>query len=112
LALPREAHEVSEFNGLRKGLGNNRPIELHGILTGRPKPFPPNQQERRPGGTRHQATMLAERLLDGEAEAMVRKVIEKAKQGDMIALRLAAAGAPARVSSPPSSTARAFGIQR
>lgn len=32
--------------------------------------------------------MLAERLLDGEAEAMVRTVIEKAKQGDMVALRL------------------------
>ena len=39
-------------------------------------------------GTRNQATMLAERLLDGEAEAMVRTVIEKAKEGDMIALRL------------------------
>jgi len=32
--------------------------------------------------------MLAERLLDGEAEAMVRTAMEKAKQGDMIALRL------------------------
>jgi hypothetical protein len=32
--------------------------------------------------------MLAERLLDGEVEAMVRMVIEKAKQGDMVALRL------------------------
>jgi hypothetical protein len=32
--------------------------------------------------------MLAERLLDGEAEAMIRTVIDKAKQGDMIALRL------------------------
>jgi len=32
--------------------------------------------------------MLAEQLLDGEAEAMLRTVIEKAKQGDMVALRL------------------------
>jgi hypothetical protein len=32
--------------------------------------------------------MLAEKLLDGEAEAMVRVAIEKAKQGDVIALRL------------------------
>jgi hypothetical protein len=46
-----------------------------------------NPTGKRPG-TRHRATMLAEQLFDGEAEAMVRKVIEKAKQGDMIALRL------------------------
>jgi hypothetical protein len=32
--------------------------------------------------------MLAERLLDGEVEAMLRTVIETAKQGDMVALRL------------------------
>jgi hypothetical protein len=42
----------------------------------------------KPRGTRHRATMLAEQLLDGEAEAIVRKVIEKAKHGDPIALRL------------------------
>src|SRR5580700_3915902 len=46
-----------------------------------------NPGGKRPG-TRHRATVLAEQLLDGEADAMVRKVIEKAKQGDMIALRL------------------------
>jgi hypothetical protein len=38
-------------------------------------------------GTRNRATLIAERLLDGEAEAMVRLVIEKAKQGDIVALR-------------------------
>jgi hypothetical protein len=42
----------------------------------------------KPKGTRHRATMLAERLLEGEAEAIVRKVIERAKQGDTTALRL------------------------
>ena len=55
------------------------------------KPFRPGQSGNpagKPRGTRHRATMLAERLLDGEAEAMVRTVIEKAKQGDMVALRL------------------------
>jgi hypothetical protein len=45
-----------------------------------------NPDGKRPG-TRNRATMLAERLLDGEAEAMVRTVIEKAKQGDTFALR-------------------------
>src|ERR1700689_53519 len=55
------------------------------------KPFRPGQSGNtsgKPKGTRHRATMLAERLLDGEADAMVRAVIEKAKQGDMAALRL------------------------
>jgi hypothetical protein len=31
--------------------------------------------------------MLAQELLDGEAETLVRKAIERAKKGDMIALR-------------------------
>jgi hypothetical protein len=55
------------------------------------RPFKPGQSGNpagKPPGTRHRATMLAERLLDGEAEAMVRTAMEKAKQGDMIALRL------------------------
>src|SRR5262245_104266 len=58
---------------------------------GRGRPFRPGQSGNpagKPKGTRHRATMFAQQLLDGEAEAMVRKVIEKAKQGDMIALRL------------------------
>jgi Family of unknown function (DUF5681) len=42
----------------------------------------------RPPGTRNAATVLAEQLLDGEAEEIIRKVIGMAKQGDMIALRL------------------------
>jgi hypothetical protein len=32
--------------------------------------------------------VLAEQLLDGEAEAIIRKIIQKAKQGDIIALRI------------------------
>jgi Family of unknown function (DUF5681) len=57
----------------------------------RGKPFRKGQSGNpagKPKGTRHRATMLAEQLLDGEAEAMVRTLIEKAKQGDMNALRL------------------------
>jgi hypothetical protein len=55
------------------------------------RPFQPGRSGNPNGkrkGTRHRVTMLAERLLDGEAEAMIRTVIDKAKQGDMIALRL------------------------
>jgi Family of unknown function (DUF5681) len=42
----------------------------------------------KPKGTRNRATMLAEQLLDGEAETMVRTAIQWAKKGNMAALRL------------------------
>jgi hypothetical protein len=55
------------------------------------KPFQPRQSGNPAGkrpGTRHKATMLAEQLLNGEAETLIRKAIEQAKRGNMIALRL------------------------
>jgi hypothetical protein len=42
----------------------------------------------RPLGARNAATVIAEQLLDGEAQTITRKVIELAKQGDLTALRL------------------------
>jgi hypothetical protein len=42
----------------------------------------------KPKGTRNRATILAEQLLDGEAETIVRTAIEWAKNGNMTALRL------------------------
>src|SRR5262249_30676848 len=39
-------------------------------------------------GTRNRATMAAEALLDGEAEALTRKAVELALEGDTVALRL------------------------
>jgi hypothetical protein len=54
------------------------------------RPFQPGQSGNPRGkrkGTRHRATILAEQLLDGEAEAMIRQMIQKANQGDMIALK-------------------------
>jgi len=42
----------------------------------------------KPRGTRNRATTLAEQLLDGEAQTMVRTAIERAKNGNMAALRL------------------------
>jgi hypothetical protein len=42
----------------------------------------------RPKGARNAATILAEQLLEGEAEALIRKLIAKAKRGDAAALRL------------------------
>src|SRR5258708_8865649 len=42
----------------------------------------------RPMGARHKATVAAEALLDGEAEALTRKAVEMALAGDGTALRL------------------------
>ncbi len=42
----------------------------------------------KPKGARHKATLAAEALLDGEAEALTRKAIDLAKAGDLLALRL------------------------
>ena len=42
----------------------------------------------RPKGARNKVSMLAEQLLEGEAEQVTRKCIELAKEGDHVALRL------------------------
>ena len=42
----------------------------------------------RPPGARNKATIMAETLLQGEVEAMTRLAIERAKAGDMAALRM------------------------
>jgi uncharacterized protein DUF5681 len=42
----------------------------------------------RPKGARNKATRAVEELLDGEAEALTRKAIDKALEGDMAALRM------------------------
>ena len=57
----------------------------------RGRPFAPGQSGNpngRPKGARNKATIAAEALLDGDAEAITRKIVEKALDGDMIALRL------------------------
>ena len=42
----------------------------------------------RPEGSLNKATLAAQELLDGEVEALTRKVIDMAKAGDITALRL------------------------
>ena len=57
----------------------------------RGRPFEPGKSGNpngRPKGSRNKSTLLAEALLDGESETIVRKLIEKAKEGDPGALRL------------------------
>lgn len=55
----------------------------------------------RPKGARHKTTLAVEALLEGEAEALTRRAIELAKDGDMSALRLCIERiAPARKDTP------------
>ena len=42
----------------------------------------------RPVGARHKTTLAMEALLDGEADTIVRKAIQMAKDGDALAMRL------------------------
>ena len=57
----------------------------------RGKPFeagePSANPNGRPRGSRNKATLLAESLLAGEAEAIVRKAVELAKAGDVSMIR-------------------------
>lgn len=42
----------------------------------------------RPKGSRHKVTLAVEALLEGEAEALTRKAVEMALDGDTVAMRL------------------------
>ena len=53
----------------------------------RGKPFQPGNPGR-PPGARHKITLLAEKLMEEDAEAVSRRVIDAAKTGDMTAARL------------------------
>ena len=70
----------------------------------RGRPFVPGRSGNpsgKPKGTRHKATMAADLLLEGEAEAITRKAIDLAKEGDTVALRLCLERiAPARKDRP------------
>ncbi len=55
------------------------------------KPFTKGQSGNpsgKPRGCRHKATRAAQALLEGEVEALTRKAVEKALEGDTAALRL------------------------
>lgn len=73
----------------------------YGASTGKTRFQPGNSGK--PRGARHRVTRAVEALLEGEHEALTRKAIEKALEGDMTALRLCLDRiAPARKDSPVS----------
>ena len=61
------------------------PAENTAEIQRRGRPFEPGQSGNplgRPKGSRNKTTLLAESLLDDQSEPIIRKVIEKALQGD------------------------------
>ena len=94
-------------------VSKNRPWEFQPGKSGNPAG--------KPKGTRHKATQAAQALLDGEIEALTRKTIELALEGDTTALKmcleriipaLKPSAQPVKLSMPPpdnlTDTARAF----
>lgn len=53
----------------------------------RGRPFAPGNPGKRPGA-RHKVTRAVEALLEGQHEALTKKAIDKALEGDTVALRL------------------------
>ena len=80
------------------------------------KPFPKGvsgNPKGRPPGTRHHATILAEQLMQTDVPDVVRRVIEAAKAGDMVACKLVLErivpirrGCPIKVDLPKVNCAR------
>jgi hypothetical protein len=76
------------------------------------KGYTPNPKGR-PAGSRHKTTLAIEAMLEGEAEALTRKAIDMAMNGDVVALRLCLEraaplrkGRPVVVDLPPIDTAK------
>lgn len=66
----------------------------------RGKPFGPGNPGK-PKGARHKTTLLAEKLMQDDAEAVVKAVVDAAKGGDMTAARIVLDRiAPARRDNP------------
>jgi hypothetical protein len=109
----RGVHEMSDTELLKCSLGESEPnpqesekdeansLQVEPNPSGEPampepgskprgRPFAPGKSGNpngRPKGARNKATLAAEALLDGESETLTRKLIDKAKEGDIGALR-------------------------
>lgn len=75
------------------------------------RPFPKGQSGNpagRPKGSKNKATLAVQALLDGEAEALTRKAVELAMQGNALALKLCLD----RVYAPRRERAVAFAMPK
>ncbi len=102
------ARRTDSLTGEMKALAENSAGKQRG------RPFPKGTSGNfagKPKGARHRATIAAETLMSGEADAIVRAVIEKAKTGDMTAAKIILdrvapirRGAPLEVDLPAVAT--------
>jgi hypothetical protein len=70
------------------GEATGSPVNTGEIQDGRFRKGRSGNPQGRPPGSRNRATLAAQALLDGEAEALMRAAIDRAKEGDATALRL------------------------
>jgi len=77
-----------EQHELRECVENNASENTRRKQDGRFRPGVSGNPTGRPRGARNRSTVLAEATLDEEADALMRKVIDLAKEGDVTALRL------------------------
>jgi hypothetical protein len=76
----------------------------------RGRPFPPGNPGR-PPGSKNKTTQLVEQLAEGQAEQIIRKVFERAQEGDVSCMRMVVdrlwpqrKGQPLNVAMPPINT--------
>src|ERR1700704_4274620 len=123
-AGPRGRIRACRFVVVYKQSGPAAATDMRGPTTLIPRKFPPHPNQRRhpmtfqngesgnpagrARGSRNKRTLLAEHLLEGDTEAIVRSMIERAKEGDMAAVRLCVdricprlTDRPARLDLPP-----------
>jgi hypothetical protein len=82
-----------------------RPVNTGKKQGGRFQPGQSGNPAGKPAGARHRTTLAVEALLEGEGEALTRKAIEKAMEGDTVALRMCLDRlAPPRKDSPIAVT--------
>jgi hypothetical protein len=73
------------------GLKPTAGVVPSGSVRPRGRPFSPGvsgNPKGRPKGSRNKTTLIAEALRSGEAEALTRKIVERAMHGDAVALRI------------------------
>ena len=92
--------------------GAKSPPKNKGQLAPPWKPGQSGNPKGRPKGSRNRVSVACDELLDGEAEAITRKAIERALEGDTVALRLCLERIcpprkerPIKLSLPPLETA-------
>lgn len=83
-------------------MAENSPAEQRGLVRGRPfKKGESGNRAGKPKGARHKTTLLAEKLMQDDAKAIVAAVLTAARDGDMTAARIVLDRiAPARRDNP------------